>query len=582
MKKLLAGLLVIALFVGMLPEAFLYAGDTNRANSNSVGKVRYYYKDSINNASVMTEDYEEFEQSLTNTEEIDVVLEMSYSFDGCICRELINKSSTKEEIDDIRNIHREEIKEFYFTQNSNFVEENNILCDDMEYNLVVCQYAPYIVIEFSEVAEFNSCSAQIIDLAEHGDIEGIDICVPITLESSTVPTVSINNAPEYPLSEAILDVAAASQTYDGEGVSVGIIEAKGVAYNRNHSDFDNLTIRTIGHAMDDPHAIMVTRILCGSAGVAPGVNEAFIYKATTDTQLVGGLDWMVDNGVNIVNLSLASDIYRGEYLWLSAVLDCYVRDNYITIVGAAGNHGETARPLTNYIAMGYNVIAVGALDANNNLSSYSSWADAGSALSRKPTLSAPGTKIRLDNTTIDSGTSFSTPIVSGIVAKLMDEYPFLMMYPEVVMASLIVSATPVNYQGNVWDSQTGAGRINYTKARNAVGNCCTFSNRSDITGVVDTDTISVTPNNRIKVAAVWLTNSQTMNTGDAVIERNHTNYNLELWNNSGVLVSSTDFSNIEYINFNNTNNNTLIIKLRQLEAIVSGEEDIGAFTWIAE
>lgn len=583
MKKLLVGLLVVALFIGISPEASFQSGGINPAKGTSVGKVRYYYKDSINNASVMTEDYEVFEQNLINEEEIDVVLEMSYDFGGCICRQLISKASTKEEVDAIRDIHREEIREFYLEKNSSFVDENALLSDDMDYNLVVCQYAPYIVIEFEDVAEFNSCSAQITSLAEQSDIEGINICVPMAIENSYVTTVDSSDSPEYPLSKAISDVAASSKTYDGEGVSVGIIEADGVAYNRNHSDFDNLTIRTVGHAIDDPHAIMVTRILCGSAGVAPGVDEAFIYKATTDTQLVGGLDWMVDNGVNIVNLSLEAEEYRGQYVWLSGVLDCYIRDNFITIVAAAGNYGKATIPLTNYIGSGYNTITVGALDANNKLSSYSShgvWAE---VFSQKPTLSAPGTHIRLDSSTIDMGTSFSTPIVSGIVAKLMDEYPFLMMYPEAVIASLTASATPVFSQGNTWSVKAGAGRVNYSRAREAVGNCITFSNRSDNSGIViNTDTISVTSNNRIKVAAVWLTNSETMERDDPAIVRNHTNYDLELWNSSVRLASSTGETNIEYINYYNTNNTTLIIKIRQMAAIVSGEEDVGAFTWIEE
>ena len=286
MKKLLSCILIIALFVGTFSGLSWATEETNQSYEETIGKVRYYYTDFASNASVMTEDYVEFENNITGVEEIDVVLEMSYDFSGCICRELINKTSTKEEINAIREIHKEEIKNFYFDKNLNFVEEHNLLCDGMEYELVVCQYAPYIVIEFDEVANFNSCSAQIISLAEQEDIKGIDICIPMNLETSTVPTVSIANAPEYPLAEAIIDVSASNQTYSGDGVSVGIIEAQGVAYNRNHSDFDNLTIRTVGRAIDDPHAIMVTRILCGSAGVAPGVDEAFIYKATTDTQLV--------------------------------------------------------------------------------------------------------------------------------------------------------------------------------------------------------------------------------------------------------------------------------------------------------
>ncbi len=89
-----------------------------------------------------------------------------------------------------------------------------------------------------------------------------------------------------------------------------------------------------------------------------------------------------------------------------------------------------------------------------------------------------------------------------------------MLYPEAVTASLIASAKQIHFQGNQWSNRAGAGCVNYTKAREAVGNCIVFSNRNNNPGIIDTEIFSTVPNERIIISAFWLANIGAVNRND--------------------------------------------------------------------
>ncbi len=132
----------------------------------------------------------------------------------------------------------------------------------------------------------------------------------------------------------------------------------------------------------------------------------------TDTQLYLGIQAAIEDGVDIINLSLTR---KGE----SEIVHEAVQNAYnagITVVAAAGNDNVNLDQTFYTPACFDEVICVVSIDTNKKRASTSNWRF-------NDTLSAPGVDILssyLDNTyKIMSGTSMATPFISCCVAYLL-------------------------------------------------------------------------------------------------------------------------------------------------------------------
>ncbi|RJP53339.1 MAG: peptidase S8 [Anaerolineaceae bacterium] len=124
--------------------------------------------------------------------------------------------------------------------------------------------------------------------------------------------------------------------------------------------------------------------------------------------VAAGIIWAADNGAQIINLSLGG---TSNSAVLQSAVD-YAHARGIIMVAAAGNTGSN---FVLYPARYFNVIAVGATDSTNTLTSFSNH---GPELD----LSAPGAAIystSLGGTYVyRSGSSMAAPFVSGLAAIL--------------------------------------------------------------------------------------------------------------------------------------------------------------------
>ena len=218
----------------------------------------------------------------------------------------------------------------------------------------------------------------------------------------------------------------------GKGVNIAIIDTGAGP----HSDLviaggTNVIsgAATTSFSDDNGHGTHVSGIIAaqglngGVEGVAP---EASIYavKALNSTgsgytsDIIAGIDWAITNKMNIISMSLGSS--QSDASLQSAVDTAY--SDGLLVVAAAGNDGKASGIGTNteYPANYSSVIAVGAVDSNNNRASFSSTGS-------KVEVSAPG--VNVESTYLNngyeamSGTSMATPFVAGDLALLKQEYP---------------------------------------------------------------------------------------------------------------------------------------------------------------
>ncbi len=198
----------------------------------------------------------------------------------------------------------------------------------------------------------------------------------------------------------------------------------------------------------------------GEAGVAWDVKVLPVKVIDSEgngnsSVVANGIRWAADHGATVINLSIGGP----DYSQAVAREIGYARSKNITVVAAAGNE-PTER---DYPADDQNVITVGASDENNNPADFTS-------VVNKVDVAAPGAKIALylpEKSTdlyVTSGTSFSAPIVTGIVALMQSVKPGLRQ--EEALAALKNTAHDIGTPGP--DAQSGAGLVDAARAIKAV------------------------------------------------------------------------------------------------------------------
>ncbi|NWJ44822.1 MAG: S8 family serine peptidase [Chloroflexi bacterium] len=214
-----------------------------------------------------------------------------------------------------------------------------------------------------------------------------------------------------------------------------------------------------------------------------------------DSWLAEGITQAADAGARIINLSLGGPNYSKAM----AESIKYAQSKGAIIVAASGN---AANGVAEYPAAYDGVIAVAATDENNNAAKFSSF---GSWVS----VAAPGTNILTTNInwpgtafnkgnpyltddafghnrdsgdyTVVNGTSFSAPIVAGVISLMLEVNPNLSA--EQVKSILQGTATDIDAPGR--DDRTGYGLVNAGAAvRAAINNNLTPNRNSFVYGFV--------------------------------------------------------------------------------------------------
>lgn len=252
--------------------------------------------------------------------------------------------------------------------------------------------------------------------------------------------------------------------WTGRGVLVGVIDT---GVDENHPDLADRIIAQRDFVGEGPsdfngHGTHVAGIIAGSGaasggkykGIAHGANLLIAKALGADgvgltSQIMAAMEWLVSQGVRIMNLSLGLEGPTDGTDPLSLAIDAAYSFGCLVVV-AAGNSGPAPGSI-GVPAGARRALAVGAVDRQGgvyNLSSRGPTVDGRS----KPDLAAPGTGIisccsaHSPDPVIDrhytaaTGTSMAAPHVAGAAALILEANPNM---PVNELAGALLNTAPL-------------------------------------------------------------------------------------------------------------------------------------------
>lgn len=218
---------------------------------------------------------------------------------------------------------------------------------------------------------------------------------------------------------------------EGEIAANGIDDdGNGFVDDRAGWDFvndDRLAADVAGHGTHVTGIVAAARNDSGATGVAYGARIMPVRVLDgvgngSQVDIASGIRYAVDNGADIVNLSLGGA--TGSQRVSRAIQ--HALDHDVLIVAASGNAGnETPDFPAAYSEQFGNVISVGAHDKNDLVASFSNGVgDSGAVQIDAPGVSVYSTRVE-GGFRYGSGTSYATPVVSGVAALMLSANPEL-------------------------------------------------------------------------------------------------------------------------------------------------------------
>ena len=348
--------------------------------------------------------------------------------------------------------------------------------------------------------------------------------------------------------------------YTGNGIKIGVIEkARNITSITGSTYVSSVYISgepssDISGAEGAEHALRVVGVLRTVA------SKAHIYVTRVSdnglvaaTQIMNAAQTLANSyGVDVLNISLGQYTTENNYSSVATLLEGLVRNLDLTICCACGNEAVLDNRVSIFSA-GDNVIGVGAVKWVGGTDQYDPMPDTyryyeyGSAQEavNKPDLCTSGYGISVTYAASQysvpsaNGTSFSTPIVSGIVAQLMQKNASLIGRQSLVKALLSAGA---KHKGRTDYITTGNRCYSLYEGTGVVDAYCSYSvlNQSRYAtqtisqsnqGSTYTKSITVTSSDAvIRVALSWLKRT------------NRSNFNLKIYKGSTLVAQSVHTS----------------------------------------
>lgn len=254
-----------------------------------------------------------------------------------------------------------------------------------------------------------------------------------------------------------------SDTSRGMNVKIAVIDEPLTATESTaNASIKQLDMFSLAGQGDSYHGNSIASILVSNSdylqGIVPGASILSIPVVDgngngSSFNLAAAIVAAVDNGANIISISLCSD---GRSSVLENAVN-YASEKGCVVVAASGNDGEHKNV---YPASFGNVISVSACDADGMVTSFSNYGS-------KVDICAPGVGIAVDDSepesnslALFSGTSAAAPCVAGVIACIMGENPGM----SAMQAAELVQEKAVDEGELSKDVFYGSGVLSYQRA----------------------------------------------------------------------------------------------------------------------
>jgi len=483
------------------------------------------------------------------------------------------KNENSEKIKSYIEEERKKSKEEYAKQIDKFVKK--YLKDQDE--LFISEYSPLIIT--------NILRKDIYILNKDIEVQAMDLFEDSNKEEDT--TYSIANINSNYVRDTL--------NLKGNGVKVGILE---VGYpNKNNSQLTGSAITfdvpdSTASKRLSTHATIVTSIIMGQTqGIAP---EITAYVATASNRLgdYQKIEWLIDQGVSIINYSAGYSDIRGQYSDMAKWIDHLGVQYDVIFVKSAGNVKLSDYTITDP-GMAFNALTVASIKDNDSLnepywvddtySSFSCYSETSGPF--KPDLTAPGEGINVADYTNSSGTSFSAPHVVGVLAQILGAYPNI--FPRNNTLKALITANTNHKTANDYgeyqlspflSNKEGAGVIDALSVYNCINNIFYLNESLDINQFPYTHYLNINADGQpVRVSLSWLKNNTITVTpypGANVTERELSDLDMEIYDPDGNLVcySMSANNNMEIVEFTPTVSGNYMIRVDAYTLINSTEQ----------
>jgi hypothetical protein len=266
---------------------------------------------------------------------------------------------------------------------------------------------------------------------------------------------------------AKLHLAEAHRIATGANVLVAVIDSQ---IDTSHPDLAGSIVGQFDAVSSadkpDEHGTGMTGAIVAHRklmGVAPRAHILAIHAFSPNAQnpqqatsqaIVAGIDWAIEKGARIINMSFA-----GPYDPLLQLALKKAHDKGVVLIAAAGNLGPQSPPL--FPAADENVIAVTAVDENDKLLAQ---ANQGPHIA----LAAPGVNVietaPRGTYNFTTGTSVASAHVSGVAALILERNPTI----DTAALEHILFSTAKDLGAPGRDKEFGYGLVDPARALNAL------------------------------------------------------------------------------------------------------------------
>ena len=517
-------LTLILLLITFIPGSV----NVNPINEN---KIKYTIN-GIESQTLSTDVLEEIKLCTTIIISVDLdyeLLDTSYLLppEGC----------TQEEAKALKDRRRELGKEYYLRMNNEYARR----IDGKNYqNRYISTYFPKIDFEYDKDEFIKNKNAILSSLSVDDSIKEVEVIGNFRSESLLGTALEMSSA----------DMIVTDRQYTGSGLQIGVLDEGIVIEDAGALAGVNLNIRDLllFFEKDSLHATQMASIIANQdLGIVP---DAQILSVQAYGSLTGELDWLVDNGADIINMSIGTNDTKGQYEDTSAECDFICKQYGVVMVAAAGNQKDGDHRVVNP-GMGYNVLAVGNHGLFNELNPSSSFVESSGA--QKPNLCVCGTGLCIPGyiTSSVTGTSCSSAVMTGMIGALMSQYSDLIGNPGKVMSLVMACCDPVTgttgaTRGNGFNDKWGTGLFNYSDAKISKSSVQVISVNTSTgagqTTLVTTQSCGFTIGKPIRVSMFWLANAN----GESS-ETTYTKYTMELYDSANKLIATATSGSSNYM-----------------------------------